>query len=103
MGPFPPGYDGGMRLAIGVLHRYNRPEKHEGKLKFSSARKARSVHSNMFMASTLGGATVQSLRSDKGHQALTTAPTYTLTHFLLDFIKSFLLFFSPLLLNKWDH
>jgi hypothetical protein len=58
---------GGMRAAIGVLRRSNRPEKHEDKLKFSSARKARSVHSNMSMASALGGATAQSVRSDKGH------------------------------------
>jgi hypothetical protein len=77
MGPFPPDYDGGVRAAIGVLHRSNRPEKHEDKLKFSSARNARSVHSNMFMASALGGANAQSVRSDKGHQALTTAPTDT--------------------------
>jgi hypothetical protein len=75
MGPFPPDYDGGMRAAIGLLHRSKRPEKHEDKLKFSSARKTRSVHSNMSMASALGGATAQSVRSDKGHQALTTAPT----------------------------
>jgi hypothetical protein len=51
------------------------PGKHESKLKLSSARKARSVHSYMFMASVLGGATAQYVRSDKGHQALTTAPT----------------------------
>jgi hypothetical protein len=31
----------------------------------------------MCMASALGGATVQYVRSDKGHQALTTAPTDT--------------------------
>jgi hypothetical protein len=67
MGPFPPDYDGGVRAAIGVLHRSNIPEKHEEKLKFSSARKARSVHSNMSMASALGGATAQYVRSDKGH------------------------------------
>jgi hypothetical protein len=72
MVPFPPDYDGGMRAAIGVLHRSNRPVKHENKLKFSSARKARSVHSNMFMEIALGGATAQ-----YRHQALTTAPTNT--------------------------
>jgi hypothetical protein len=68
---------GGVRAAIGVLHRSNRPSKHKDKLKFSSARKARSVHSNMCMTSALGGATAQSVRSDKGHKALTTAPTDT--------------------------
>jgi hypothetical protein len=65
MGPFPPHCGGGMRAAIGVLHRSNRPEKHEDKLKFSSARKARYVHSNMLMASAIGGATTQSVRIDK--------------------------------------
>ena len=31
----------------------------------------------MSVASALGGATAQYVRSDKGHQSLTTAPTYT--------------------------
>jgi hypothetical protein len=53
VGPFPPNYDGGVRAAIGVLHRSNRPGKHEDKLNFFSVRKARSVHSNMSMSSAL--------------------------------------------------
>jgi hypothetical protein len=77
MGPFPPDYDGGIRAAIGILSRSNRPGRHEEKQKFSSSRKARSVHANVFMASALGGATSKSVRSDKGHQALTSAPTDT--------------------------
>ena len=77
MGPFPPEYDGGMKAAIGRMHRSNIPGKNEAKLKFSSARKSQSVHSNMFMKSALGGATAQYVRSDKGHQYLATTQTYT--------------------------
>ena len=77
MGSFPPEYDGGVRVAIGVLHRSNRPGKHESKLKFSSSHKAQSVHSNIFVVSALGVATVQYVRSEKGHKSLTTAPTDT--------------------------
>ena len=67
--PFPPEYDGGTQEAIGMIHRSNRPGKHEAKLKFSSAHKERSVHSNMFMASELRGATAQPIYIDKGHQS----------------------------------
>ena len=74
MGPFPPEYDGGTLEAIGVLHSSSRTVKHEPKLKLSSAHKAKYVHSNMFMSIALGGATAQSIRSDKGRQYLTTAP-----------------------------
>ena len=74
---FPPEYEGGMRAAIGFLYRSNRTGKHKSKLRFSSSRQARSVHSNMFMTSALGRETVQYIRSDKGHQSLTTAPTDT--------------------------
>jgi hypothetical protein len=77
MGPFPPGYDGGIRAAIGILSRSNRLGRHEEKQKFSSSQKARSAHANVFMASALGGATSKSVRSDKGHQALTSDPTDT--------------------------
>ena len=77
MDPLPPEYDGGRQASIGVMHRSNRTGKHEAKLKFSSARKAISMHYNMFVESALGGETDQSICSDKGHQYLTTAPTNT--------------------------
>ena len=77
MGPFPTEYDGGIQAAVGGMHRSNRPGKYKAKLKFSSARKSQSVHSNMFMTSALGGATAQYVHSDKGHQSLTTAQTDT--------------------------
>ena len=57
MGPFPPEYDGGIQEAIGVLHSSNRPGKNKAKMKFSSERKARSVHFDMFMESSLVSAT----------------------------------------------
>ena len=72
---FPPEYYGGLGAAIGVMHRSNILGKHEAKLKVSSAGKAHSAQYNMSMVISLGGTTAQSIRSDKGHQSLTTAPT----------------------------
>ena len=77
MVPFALEYYGGGRAAIGVLCRSNRPCKHKAKLKFSSARKARLLHSNIFVESALGGSTAYYVRSDKQHQPLTTAPKDT--------------------------
>jgi hypothetical protein len=59
------------------LYRTNLPGRDEIKQKFSSARKAHSVHANMFMASAQGGATSKAIRSDKGHKTLSAAPTDT--------------------------
>jgi hypothetical protein len=75
---------GGGIPAIGILSRSNRPGCHEEKQKFSSSRKAISVHANVFMASALGGATSKSVRSNKGNQALTSDPTDTewFNHFM---------------------
>jgi hypothetical protein len=75
MGPFPTHYDGGIRAAIGTICHTNRPGKHEAKQTYSSAHKARSVHANIHLASGLGGATSQAIRSDKGHQPISNTPT----------------------------
>jgi hypothetical protein len=64
-----------VRAAIGISCRTNRPGKHEAKQKYSSARNARSVHANIYLASGLGGATSQAIRSNKGHQPIPNAPT----------------------------
>ena len=58
-----------------MLTRSNIPGKHEAKQKESSARKARSVHANIYMASASGGATPQVIRSDKGVQVMAGPPT----------------------------
>ena len=63
-GPFPIYYDGGIRAAIGVLTRSNRPGKHESKQKNSFARKARSLHANIYMASASGGSIYQVIWSN---------------------------------------
>jgi hypothetical protein len=68
---------GGGRATIGILYRTNLPRRDEIKQKFSSARKARSVHANMFTASAQGGVTSKAIRSDKGHKTLYAAPTET--------------------------
>jgi hypothetical protein len=65
------------RAAIGILYRKNLPGHDEIKQKFSSARKARSVHANMFMASDQGGATSKDIRSDKGQKTLSATQTDT--------------------------
>jgi hypothetical protein len=75
MGPFPTNYDGGVRAAIGITCHTNMPSNHEAKQKYSSARKARSVNTNIYLASGLDGETPQSIRSDKGHQPISNAPT----------------------------
>lgn len=54
LGPFPVEYDGGMRVALGTLARSEQPGRHEEKMKYSSARKARSVHANVHQASARG-------------------------------------------------
>jgi hypothetical protein len=59
------------------LYQTNLPGRDEIKQKISSARKARSVHANMFMASAQGGATSKAIRIDKGHKTLSAAPTDT--------------------------
>jgi hypothetical protein len=74
-GPFPTQYDGGMRAAIGILHRTNLAGRHEARHKYSSARKAQSVQANIYIAHAGGGATAQAIRSVRGHRAIACAPT----------------------------
>ena len=83
-GLFSTHYDGGMQEALGVLTRSNWPGKHEAKQKNPSARKSRSVHANIYMASASGGATSQVIRSYKGIQVMDSDPTESkwFTHFM---------------------
>jgi hypothetical protein len=43
-------YASGMKAAVGVLARSQKPGRHEAKLKFSSARKVRTVHTDVYQA-----------------------------------------------------
>ena len=54
IGPFGKAYDSGMRTALGVLFKSQKPGRHEKKRKFSAARKARTIHTNVFKASAKG-------------------------------------------------
>lgn len=65
-GPFRADYDCGMRAALGVLMKTQQPGRHEKKMKFSSARKARSIHTNMFKASSHGQQRSFFLRTEDG-------------------------------------
>jgi hypothetical protein len=76
-GPFSRGYDSGMRAAIGVLSRSQRPGLHERTLKFSSARKARTLHTDLYNASVRGAEGSLVWRSDRARFAATKAPSDT--------------------------
>lgn len=75
MGPFPRRYDPGMRAAVAVLMKAQRPGRHEAKVKFSAARKARSIHTNVFKASSVGHALSRFMRTDKRRSVVSLNPT----------------------------
>ena len=74
-GIFPTYYERGLQAALGLLTPSNFPGKHEAKQNNSSARKARSVHANIYMASISGGETSQVVQSDEGLKVMSSAPT----------------------------
>lgn len=74
-GPFSRGYESGLREAIGILWRSQRPGRHEAKLKFSAVRKARAMFTDVFGASAAGVEGTLVWRSDKTRFAATEAPT----------------------------
>jgi len=51
LGPFPQGYDSGIKTAIGVLAQSQKPGRHEAKQKYSSVWKVRSLNTNLYNAS----------------------------------------------------
>ena len=75
LGPFPSSYESGIRAAIGVLRRSQRPGRHEATLKFSAARKARAVHTNVFQASAEAAANLIVFRSTGNRMVASSAPT----------------------------
>jgi hypothetical protein len=56
VGPWDPEYDHGTRAALAVLLKSLRPGRHEPTMKFSAVRKARTVFSNVWRASSEGTA-----------------------------------------------
>jgi hypothetical protein len=77
MGPFGRDYQSGMSAAIGILVRSQRPGRDEEKLKFASARKARTVHTNVYAASARGADGSMVWRSERTRFVATTSPTET--------------------------
>ena len=74
-GPFGIAYDSGMRTALGILSRGQRPGRHEATMKFSAIRKARSVHTDVYNASARGVEGALVWRSDRTRFVATTAPS----------------------------
>jgi hypothetical protein len=77
MGPFGHDYQSGVGPAIGVLARSQQPGRDGEKLKFSSTRKARMVHTNVFAASARGAEGSMTWRSERTRFVATTSPTET--------------------------
>jgi hypothetical protein len=77
LGPFGRDYQSGMGAAIGILARSQRPGRDEAKIKFSSVRKARTVHTNVYAASAKGAEGSMSWRSEKTRFVATKSPTET--------------------------
>jgi hypothetical protein len=75
LGPFGRSYDPGMKAAIGLLWRSQKPGIHEAKMKYSSVRKARSLHTDIFNASARGVQGTMVWRSDRARFVATEAPT----------------------------
>lgn len=78
IGPWPIHFDHGMATAIVILDKTLEPGIHEATIKFSTARKLRSVQSNMRGASAKGSIDAHVLRLDKRRGIMSTNnPTET--------------------------
>jgi hypothetical protein len=75
MGPFSRQYNSGILAAVGVLMRAQKPGCHEARLKYSSVRAARMVHTNTFGATAVGVEGALVWRSEKTRFVATKAPT----------------------------
>jgi hypothetical protein len=75
IGPFDRAYDSGMRAALGVLFKSQKPGKHEDKIKFSAARRARTIHTNVFKASARGHTLSLFVQTDKKRSIVSINPT----------------------------
>ena len=74
-GPFSRKYDSGMKAAIGILTRSQRPGLHEETMKYSSVRKARSLHTDMYNSSARAVEEASIWRTDRARFTTTKAPT----------------------------
>lgn len=74
-GPFSRGYESGMRAAVGILWRSQRPGRHEAKMKYASVRKARAMFTNVYGASAAGVEGALVWRSNKTRFVATESPT----------------------------
>ena len=74
-GPFPPTYDSGIGAAVGLLWRSRRPGRDEEFLKFSSARKARAVYTNLYKSSAEGWEEMLVWRAEKKRFVTTRGST----------------------------
>jgi hypothetical protein len=74
-GHFSIGYRSGMKAAIGVLVRSQKSGRHEAKMKYSSARKARTVHTDVWQASARAVEKMLVWRSERSRFIATDAPT----------------------------
>jgi hypothetical protein len=77
IGPLPFNYDSGLKAAIGILWRSKRPGLHETNMKYSSVRKARSLHTDLYNASARHLENAMTWRSEKARFTSTKAPTET--------------------------
>jgi hypothetical protein len=75
LGPFAANYQSGIGAAIGLLRKSQRAGRHEDTIKYSSVRKARSVHTNVYQASAVAAAEAIVFRSEKTRMVATSAPT----------------------------
>jgi hypothetical protein len=74
-GFFSEGYCSGMKAAVGVLARSQKAGRHEEKQKFSSAWKARTVHTNVYEASARIVEKSLVWRSERSRFVATDSPT----------------------------
>lgn len=76
-GPWPIDFDHGTRAALVILERSKRAGRHEVTMKFSAARKARSVFSNNWMRSPKCAESASYWRSDTKRMVAGNLPTDT--------------------------
>jgi hypothetical protein len=77
IGPFGRTYDSGIKAAIGILVRSQRKGLHEEKMKFSSVRKARALHTDVYNASAKSAEGSLVWRSDRARFVATKSTTDT--------------------------
>jgi hypothetical protein len=86
-GPFPRTYDGEMRAAIAVLMKAQKDGRDDEKIKFSTARRSRSIQTNMFKSSAIGHTQTLFIRVDQKRSIASSNPTDS--EFFTLFLKGF--------------